>query len=654
MLIHSIIFRNELEQLLEEEKRNAEKMSCEKRQESEKFQSEVEGLRIELDEKNKSTMEIRKVEEEIRVKGKDGLSGRLREDFDKIVDDHKMELERNYQKDKENLQKELDYQCQAEKQRVQEDLEREKKRLNDDIARERDELEKSRKKCQEEMEEKGKTVDRFSQDNSLKNNDSYSSSRGMPHEERWQDNQDDRDFARGENGDSPSKYYGKGKSEEFSPAGSKNDARYDETRYPNSACERPISGKHQIEYESPSCIENNESRNGSSNSPPVSEEEDRMVSHSYEEQPASKDLYYVTPGSENALRSDINELRRENEGLKAKIAAMEENIDLHRTYKAEVKEELTRLQKDKNELQSKLRNEDMGQARDRTDELEEKLRESEAKAREFEEKIKELNERLSKAENRSCEKEPSGYPFEDERAKEEPLKTDGSDVWYASSPYRDPTTTVPYSKDPGGDVSNEPSLYGCMPTSQENVYGYPSETKSEEYKRRPYLGDTTASNCGSDSYRSSFNGVGPSKSDYSDRFGSDADYPRVTRPDLYTSHTTTTPLYGSHTGKPSSRSTCKPHGARGKYKSFGEKTDSFLDTSSPRSLKTDKRDKNSSFESKGSRSAKKKPVSDKKHSLIESSYHNARGLSSSLPGYIITATVTVTYLNEGVPLRLTV
>lgn len=606
ILIHSIIFRNELEKVLEEEKGNAEKLDCEKREESEKFKSELEGLRIELDEKNKSSMEMRKVEEEIQVKGKDGLSGRLREDFDKIVDDYKMELERNYQKDKENLQKELDYQCETEKQRVQEDLEREKKKLNDDIAREREELEKSRKKCQEDMEEKATADDRFSRENRFKNNDSYTDSRGMQHGERRIDDQDYRELERGKYGYSPSKDYSRENGEEFSPNGTnaRNGARYDELRYPNSAFRQPASGKILIEYENPSQIERNESRNDFSSYPLVSEEKDGL-----ESAPDSRDLFYVTPGSENTLRSEINEMRRENEGLKAKIAAMEENIDLHRTYKAEVKEELSRLQKDRNELQSKLRTKDMGQARNRTDELEEKLRESEAKGREFEGKIKELNERLSKAENRPREEEPRAYPL-DEWRKEEPLKPDSIETCYASIPYHDPTTTPQYNKGPDGDLNNEPSLYGLRPVSQDNVYGYPaSETKSKEYKS-PYCGDTTASNCGSDSYRSSLNDFVPSKCGYSDRFGSDADYPRVTRTDQYNSHTTS-PLYGSHSNL-STSSNSKPYRAKekykpGKYSSFGKKTDPFLETSSPRSFKSDRRDKkNSSFEPKDSRTAKKK------------------------------------------------
>ena len=606
-MIHVVIFRNELENLLEEEKGNVEKLDCEKKEENEKLKSELEFMRIELDEKNKSSMEMRKVEEEIRVKGRDGLSGRLREDFDKIVDDYKVELEKNYQREKETLQKELEYQCQAERQRVQEDLEREKKKLNDDIAREREDLEKTRKKNQEDMETKAKEESRFLE-NHLKYNDDYSGNYGVQQgRERWRDDKEHRDYERGQNDYSPSREHSRKNDEGLSASGSnENGARREEARYRNSSFSHSFPGKMQVECENPS-LDSNDPRYAKNDFSQrhflASDEKDRLDTHSYKAAPYSKDLYYVTPGSENILRTEINELRRENQGLKAKIEAMEENIDLHRKYKAEAKEELSRLQKDKNELQSKLRDEDMEQSRRRNHELEEKLRGSEARGREFEAKIRELNEKLSKAEIKSREREPRGYPSEDRLKTDEPsvVMRDGMETCFASTPYHGPL-----NKDNDGDLNYEPHSYECEPVGQENVYGYPSETKRRENKH-PHRGYSTASNCGGDSYRSSLNGFDPSKCGYSDRFGSGTGYPRVTRPDLYTS--TTGPLYGSH-GDQFYSPNQQPYKGKdykvGRHSSFGEKADPFLETSSPRILRNDRRDNNSSFDPTDSKDTKKK------------------------------------------------
>ena len=59
----------------------------------------------------------------------------------------------------------------------------------------------------------------------------------------------------------------------------------------------------------------------------------------------SNPMYLVPPEDESALRFEINALKSENEGLKAKVTALEENIDLHKKYKEEAKAEMERLLK---------------------------------------------------------------------------------------------------------------------------------------------------------------------------------------------------------------------------------------------------------------------------------------------------------------------
>jgi hypothetical protein len=618
MLRYIVIFSNELEKRLEQENVIVKNLESE----IERLKTELEGLRIDLDEKNSSSMEMRKVEEEIRVKGKDGLSGRLREDFDKMVDDYKMELERSYQKDRENLQSELEYQLQAEKQRVQEDAESERKKLMEEIAKEREDMERSMKKTEEG---KTKVDERFSKESDLKYYDEYSSNNrcdtgsvgfkenGMRQNERLGKEQDcreterERDSYRGER--NPNGY------------NSENSGCYDTGKYSSPSCRQSVPDKFEIEYETPyeaECIQYNykPDERPSEQALDYGERGDLKDYGRSETPEAKKDLFYVTPGNENSLRSEINELRRENEGFKAKIQAMEENIELHRTYKTEAKEELSRLQKAKDELQSKLKNkgkeqDDTIKVRNKVGELEKSFRDSEAKRKEFEEKIKELNGRLSEAEKKSKHEKERVHQLEDKlkgeqsqpkkAGKNEPIgMKDRSEACHTRPLYQELESCF-------GNAPNNESGSGSRHASQDNVYGYPSESKDTGYKSR-YSGDTTASICGSDSYRSS--AYDPVKDNYSDRFNCSTGYPRVTRPDLYSSCMASSPIHGSHSGL-STSSGRKPDKTDQKYKPGRCGTfevtsrDPYFDTSSPRAQKAGRRE-NASLDPKDSEAAKKK------------------------------------------------
>lgn len=54
-------------------------------------------------------------------------------------------------------------------------------------------------------------------------------------------------------------------------------------------------------------------------------------------------MHSVPSENESVLRFEISALKSENEGLKAKVTALEENIDLHKKYKVEAKAEMERL-----------------------------------------------------------------------------------------------------------------------------------------------------------------------------------------------------------------------------------------------------------------------------------------------------------------------
>ena len=81
-----------------------------------------------------------------------------------------------------------------------------------------------------------------------------------------------------------------------------------------------------------------------------------------EQKPETEVNYQFGPGAssrhqevseERELIAELTALKSENEGLKAKMAALEENIELHKRYKKEAKAEMERLLKENEEKISK-------------------------------------------------------------------------------------------------------------------------------------------------------------------------------------------------------------------------------------------------------------------------------------------------------------
>ena len=82
-----------------------------------------------------------------------------------------------------------------------------------------------------------------------------------------------------------------------------------------------------------------------------------------EQKPETEVNYQFGPGAssrhrvvseERELIAELRALKSENEGLKAKMAALEENIELHKRYKKEAKAEMERLLKENEEKDLKI------------------------------------------------------------------------------------------------------------------------------------------------------------------------------------------------------------------------------------------------------------------------------------------------------------
>ena len=95
-------------------------------------------------------------------------------------------------------------------------------------------------------------------------------------------------------------------------------------------------------------------------------------------------MYLVPTENESALRFEMNALESENEGLKAKVAALEENIDLHKKYKEEAKAEMERLLKANKENDLKIQTltshvEELGKKNNEKENVEKREHEGQAK-----------------------------------------------------------------------------------------------------------------------------------------------------------------------------------------------------------------------------------------------------------------------------------
>lgn len=415
--------RLETERLLEFEKSNSIHGDGLRKQEIDSLKLELEKLRFQLDEREKNALEIKKFEENILTKGKDGLPIKLREDFDKLLSQHQAELERNYKSDRESLERNLEKRLQTERLKYEEENFREKEKIREEMYREREKSKEETKREREELEglmkkrfeeEKAQIEERVRKEKDFEiervRNDqtqlrvniqsqhtneqvrSMSSTWNQKHDTSFDRSEHLNNSCQYTNRPNPSSLGGE------SPASSAHDniLRADSGSYSQVVSPR----RENDQRHSHNSREDEEDDNSLShfkpalNSPRTSaistnaEYTNYRIKHKHSESPCkddgdddyevsrsfscldnktsgkndedtpkesmSRNSFYVSAESEVSLIAEINELRRENEGLKAKIKALEENIELHKTYKAEVKTELERVEQKNLELQQKL------------------------------------------------------------------------------------------------------------------------------------------------------------------------------------------------------------------------------------------------------------------------------------------------------------
>ena len=369
------------------------------KKENERLKSELDVLRSELKEKDRILMEMKSFKETVTQKGRDGLSGKLKDDFEKLLADHKVELDKTYQMEKGLL----DQTIQAERQKIKVELDREKDKMKsekDEIIRTKERLQVEsqahidRQRQQESGEEWTKLsagivqVERTSEGAGGKRKeqimgdkerlglqkddhrnevsvrrmeltahrqqmaDDGSNTKGYPYQQpqqrqQHQEPQQQHTYKQHQEQQTNKDNVWLGASADSHVSQHSATASYQQLASRDYSLRNDPTW--QPHYQA--SFDYREERGLSSNQPVAREIGIELVEQSGLR---GNSMYRLPSENESALRFEINALRSENEGLKAKLTALEENIELHKKYKEEAKAEMKRLLKANQDNEHKI------------------------------------------------------------------------------------------------------------------------------------------------------------------------------------------------------------------------------------------------------------------------------------------------------------
>lgn len=409
--------RLDVEKELEREREKSVNGESMNRKENERLRKEIEVLRLEIEEKNRVYEEIMSFQETLTSKGREGLSGKLKDDFEKLLVDHKTELDKTFHTEKEAL----DQKVQSERRQIQEELDREKEK----IKVEKDEIVKTRERLRVEGkgqvdnsqrqrsdgewtrsslghlqnervgETESKGVFEHQRGNrqaelgsgavglSANRGEVFDGVRDVTSLTNWKSHQHsqqersqteitwtgayDADSCVVQRGFTGSQQKHDCASDKAGPSYWQS---YQQLQHPqkdsvgtgtlagNSHVDQPAVTDSHRQHVGRDYNSNNDSTLQSHYHTSLVYHEKRALpsnsqvglsdsgTRSMEEpQARSMSFHHTTTDNESALRFEIDALKSENKGLKAKIVALEENIDLHKQYKEEAKAEMERLLK---------------------------------------------------------------------------------------------------------------------------------------------------------------------------------------------------------------------------------------------------------------------------------------------------------------------
>ena len=372
--------------------------------EIEKLRQVVETLRAEISKKEKSGKEFETLQQNIFLRGSDALPGKLREDFEKMLAAHRHELERAFRKDREGLEAERERRAVLEREALEKQSRVERERMALEMEKERDETKRAAREKEDSLREETKReVERMKTMHEAEKETLREEVRKEVSRERTEigekclKEKDERD--------------GEVKQQLKSVVASQDEERKKELErheyelwVANQKMEHTkqwVEGQYKVtEGESGGAEDNRGSDAKNRRGDAVSRDDsrrsdengrnqessntqaDRLVKvghRSTVEEKNATNLTINVVGSEKNSEYGLRALEQENEGLKTKVAALQENIKLHECYKGEASEEIERLRKTNRELKSKL-----GETKEKVVEYEERLEDCEEKIAEYE------------------------------------------------------------------------------------------------------------------------------------------------------------------------------------------------------------------------------------------------------------------------------
>ena len=373
--------RHDKENELEQQKEIRSNEDSLNKKENERLRNDIDALRREIDDKNRETMQLKSMEENVKLRGREGMEGKLRDDFERLLSEHKLELDKSYEKDKHKLDETL--QCERRQMKIENDKEKEKiKAEREEVKITNERLQAVEKSYPERQQlyrpENGSEMyslggyqasghgqhDRKTKPRGVSEwaVPSCSAEIGLAHGTSYSKKQRQNLEAGTLDGEPFTDHPLESKSgakDFISPYKLSTDVGHPYKGAPSPRQQQEPGGT--VQY-----IVGDSSSTGFLKEYPTGKSQYHITfdyhqktglpkSQPSEQKPGAEFNYQFGPGAssrhqvvseERELIAELRTLKSENEGLKAKMAALEENIELQKIYKEEAKAEMERLLKE--------------------------------------------------------------------------------------------------------------------------------------------------------------------------------------------------------------------------------------------------------------------------------------------------------------------
>ena len=379
--------RHDKEKELEQQKEIYANEDSFNKKENERLRNDIDALRREVDDKNRENMQLKSMEEKLKLRGSEGMEGKLRDDFERLLSEHKLELDKSYEKEKQRLDETL----QSERRQIKEENDKEKEK----IKAEQEEIRITREKLQADEKSYPEREQLYRPENESvmyslggyrasghgqhdrKTKPSSVSQWAVPsgiveiglahgtlYSEKQRQNLDVSTLDEEPFGDHPLESTS-GAKDFVSPYKLSTDFGHPYKGSPSPQQQREPCGQYSLGDSSSNGFLK-EYLTGKSQYHITFDYHEKTglpKTQPSERKPETEVNYQLGSGAssrpravseERELIAELRALKSENEGLKAKMAALEENIELHKKYKKEAKAEMERLLKENEEKDLKI------------------------------------------------------------------------------------------------------------------------------------------------------------------------------------------------------------------------------------------------------------------------------------------------------------